>query len=233
MRSVLGYYRPGQSYPRRILREEYPRRPRTDKIFVGVPGGGYNLYIGSGHPDKIDYVTPIATVSAGTVVSTMSVAALGLVEGVDYYIDVLAESVAHVESLTGGPVHVRIESGVLVTPRPNAIAIARATAAAAGKVHLDALYDATDELDAATKVVVGRLVDDAIDWASPVQEIAISGTTTIDEDLSDTYTDIESVHLAVRAETAAGVQGPVTVLATVVADATAPDAPAELAAAQE
>ena len=236
MRSLVGYYRPGQSYPRRSLREGYPppSRTRVVEATTAPVGGGYNVYIGVGHPDNIDYIAPIASRAPGISSAVMSITALALSEDIDYYIDVLAETTAGgVESLTGGPVHVRIESGALVAPRPNSIAIARATASAGGKVRLEALYDATDELAAATKIAVGRIVSGAIDWSSPVEEIAISGTTTIDQDLVPTYTHGELVHLAVRAETAAGVQGPPRILAPVVADTTGPPAPAELTAAQE
>ena len=198
-----------------------------------LPHTGYNAYIGVGHPDNIDYNTPIAVEAPGVASSVRSITTLGLSEDIDYYIDVLAESASFVESATGGPVHVRIESGALVAPRPNSVAIARATASAAGKIRLEALYDATDELAAATKIAVGRIVSGSIDWGSPVEEIAISGTTTIDQDLAPTYTHGELVHLAVRAETAAGVQGPPRILAAAVADTTGPPAPAELTAAQE
>jgi len=194
---------------------------------------GYNICLGAGHPDNIDYDTPVAVEAPGVSECLLSVASLGLAEDVDYYIDVLAVSASEVESAGAGPVRVRIESGSLVGDPPSAVAAARATASAAGKVRLEALYDATAEIGAATKILVGRLVDGSIDWSSPVQEIAIDGTTTIDEDLSPTYSHGERVHLAVRAETAAGARGPITILAPVVADTTAPPAPASLAAAQE
>ena len=194
---------------------------------------GYNAYIGVGQPDNIDYTTPIAAEAPGSTSTVVSVAGLGLLEGVDYYIDILAESAANVESLTGGPVHARIVSGALVSPRPNGVVAARATASAAGKVRLEAFYDSTFELAAATKIVVGRIIGGTIDWSSPLQEIAISGTTTIDQDLDDTFNDTELVHLAVRAETAVAVQGPVQVLAAVVADSTSPAAPSELSAVAE
>ena len=198
-----------------------------------VPSGAYNLYIGQGHPDNIDYGSSVGSTLAGVETKALSIASLGLAEDTDYFLDVLAETAQGVESLTGGPVHIRIESGSLAGPKPKALTAARATAAAAGKVRLEAYYDSTNALGVATKIVVGRIVAGSIDWSSPVQEIAISGTTTIDENLSPTYSDAEFVHLAVRAETAAGDRGPVTVLAPVVADTTAATAPSAVTAAQE
>ena len=195
-----------------------------------VGDSAYNICLGVGHPDNIDYDTPAATTAAGVETRALSVAALALADDIDYYIDVIAVSAASVESITGGPVRVRISAGALVSARPNRLAAARATAAAAGKIHLDAYYDASGELAAATKIVVGRVVDGSIDWTSPVQEISISGSTTIDADLDATYVVGQRIHLAVRAETAAGVQGLPTVMAPVVADTAGPPAPSELAA---
>ena len=192
-----------------------------------------NVYLGQGHPSQIDYGSPVEQVAEGLETTGLSIATLNLAEDVDYYIDILAETVQGVESPTGGPVHVRIESGALAGPKPKAVTTARATAAAAGKVRLEAYYDSTNQLGAASKIVVGRIVGGSIDWDSPVEEIAITGTTTIDQNLAPNYSDKELVALAVRAETDAGDRGPVTVLAPVVADTTAAVAPVELAATHE
>jgi len=189
---------------------------------------GYEFYSGT-RPDNIDYNTIVGWAAPGETSLTFDLA-----DGI-FYIAAKAVSASGVRSAASRILRVEISGGAIVSPRPNALAknSVRTTPGPGGKVHLEAIYDAANEPAAATKIQVGRIVSGSIDWVSPEQEINITGTTYIDEDLTTVYSDGELVELALRAVTADSVASKVTPCRPVVADATAPSAPGSLSAAQE
>jgi len=225
---VTGYFRLGQSFARRMLREPYPAKRRASYV-PAPPVGGYNVYAGPS-AESIDYGEILSTVGAG-----VDTAAFALPDGV-WFLAVTSQSVAGVESPGSIVLRAEIENGVLLDPRPNPIAPGSVVAipGPGGKVHLEFAYHSAGELaEAAQVAVVRRAADGSLDWSSPIRTIPIEGATRFDADLTDVYDDGELVKLAIRAETAGGRGGRETICPPVVADATAPPAPSTLTAAQE
>ena len=88
-------------------------------------------------------------------------------------------------------------------------------------------YQRRGERAAATGVQVARLISGQINWASPLDTISLpsssfGGIHRVSKQIAPTFTDGETVRLAVRAVTAAGEAGDVMMLDPVVADAAAP-----------
>ena len=186
--------------------------------------GEYRIYRGVGGVDSIDWTTPVGTVPAGT--GTKALAGLGHVADQVYYYGLRAVSDSGVEEDgTGQIVRVVVDdAGNLIGSPPNAITSASAEAVAAGKVRLYAYYKAFGSEAIATGVQVALVTAGAPDWDTPLQTITISRSTRINVVLDETFTDGQTVRLAVRAVTAAGVGGKVRHLNPVVADSSAPEA---------
>ncbi len=184
--------------------------------------GEYRIYRGVGGVESIDYATPVGTVPAGT--PTKALVGLGHVAGVEYYYAVRAVSDSGVEEAnTDKVVRVMIDAaGALVGPPPNAINSAWAEAVAGGKIRLHAYYKARGAAGAAVGIQVALVTAGVPDWASPLQTIAVARTKRINVVLDNTFTDGQTVRLAVRAVTAAGANGKARRLNPVVADSSAP-----------
>ncbi len=183
---------------------------------------GYRIYRGVGGVESIDYATPVGTVPAGT--GSKALVGLGHVADVEYWYGIRAVSDSGVEeSGTAAIVRVMVDSlGNLVGPPPNAINSAWAEAVAGGKIRLHAYYKARGAAAAATGVQVALVTAGVPDWSSPLQTISVAGTKRINVVLDDTFTDGQTVRLAIRAVTAAGVGGKARHLNPVVADSSAP-----------
>lgn len=201
-----------------------------------LPGaGGYLLYRGDGNdPAAIDWISPIGFGQAGEAIALHRDADLAASGRWSYGLRTVSDA-GVIEDGTACSAVVQTDAeGALIGPRPNAIVSASAEAAAAGRLRLRFAYDAAGQLGAASVVAVARKTADAYDWESPVAEISVRsrGLTIYSGLLDPTYAHGEQVALACRAQTAAGVAGPLTILRAVRAKAAAPAAPASLALEQ-
>lgn len=193
--------------------------------------GGYNIYQGQARADQIDYDTPVAYLRAG--VAQANLVDLGLAEDTDWYFGCRAVSSKGVEEEnTTVTTRVRIESGAMIGPPPNAIASASVVAIAAGSLSLSFRYNARGEAATATAVQVALVTGGVADWSSPLDTISIAGTCRKSAELGP-FDHGSTVRLALRAVTAGGVGGAEYRLDPVVADSVGPGAVDYLIAAQE
>lgn len=197
---------------------------------LAAASGHYYIYVGS-TPTSIDYDSaPEAIVPAGTT-ST----ALTLPDGT-YSIAIKSLSLAGVLGDAGVPITVEIFEGAILEPRPSAIPASSVITApsAAGKIHMEFDYNATDSPSVATEIeIAARAPGGGYDFASPIQTIPITGSHRFDGDLDPTYSNGELVDLGLRSVTELGRPSIVTPANLVIAD-TIPPAPASsLTATQE
>ncbi len=166
--------------------------------------------------------TPVGYALAGT--TKHRLADLGHTPDKVYWYLIRAMSAYGVkETNTDEVLRVRVDTpGDLDGQPPNRISWAEATPAAAGKINFFFVYSADGELAAATTIEVARVTGGVADWGSLVDTITITGSTRRTVELSPTYADRETVHLAARAKTAAGDAGQAFLLRQVGADAAAP-----------
>jgi len=193
-----------------------------------LPHAGYEICMGTGPVEaNIDEDNPVALVPQGiNSLDLVDVADnLGIESDTDYLLAVRAVSESDVDSELSNAQRIRIESDTLLGQKPNPLSSATAEAVSGGEVAVRVQYNTIDEPAAATQVKVARydLTTKAYDFASPEATLTVSGSGNIK--LSDTigpYTHGDTVKLAARAVTAAGVAGDATAITPVVADTTGP-----------
>lgn len=199
-------------------------------VAAGIPGmtvawqaAGYDWYLGAVDPSACsDENSPDAHTRAGDGGVDL---ALALSEDTDYWLACTAVSNSGVVSALSLKRKLRIEGGALVGPPPNDVAWAALEAIADGYVRLTTYYNAFAAEGAAVALQVAPYAGGSADWANLLSTIAISGTTHIRQALSTQFADGQTVRVAVRAVTAAGVAGGAAISNPVAADATAPDGP--------
>ena len=192
----------------------------------------YNWYVGTA-PSNVFSGAAVVTSAAGD--STPELAGLGLAEDTDHWLGVRAVSAAGVEETNTSCIcRVRIESGALVGSPPNPVLSATVQPAAAGAVDLTFSYSAESEPGAAVGLQVAEIVGGSGDWDNVLETVDFTGTVIHRKaTLETTWSDGDRVALAVRAVTTDSVGGPERACNVITADATAPDTPESLAAAQE
>ena len=131
---------------------------------------------------------------------------------------------AQVESDRARVASAEISGGELVGSRPNRLASARARATAGGGVEVDLVYVARGQEAAASTVQIAQVTRKVPDWGSPLASPAIGSKVSAVTVSVGTFAHEQTVRLAARAVTAAGVAGPILRLAPVVALTTGPSA---------
>jgi len=199
---------------------------------LGFPQAGYNLYGGVADRTAVDWGTPIAYGRAGA-----NSIAIAQADDTDLWYGLTAVSSAGVESTVKRTFRAVVAGGVLVGPPPNALTWATARAAAGGKVEVAFQYNSAAAAGVATAVQVARCTGAGgvgADWDNPVKTVTVVGDAAWKGELSVTFDDGETVHLALRAVTATGVAGPAMVPAgsPVAADSSGPEAAGYLVATQ-
>ena len=195
---------------------------------VAVQLGGYNIYRGVGSPAAIDYDTPVAHLRAG--VAAADLVSLGHVAGQVYYYAIRAVSDRGVEETniddpTEAVAIVRVEvdgDGNLLAGRPNPVVWCMAEAVAAGQIRVTFRYYGRGQLVAPANVQIARITGGVADWASPLATVPVTGSGVYKVTLGPTFAHHETLRMALRAVSAAGVASAETRCPAVAADAEGP-----------
>jgi|GEM_PF-3430022 len=193
---------------------------------------GYRLYRGVGSPAAIDYDNPVAELPCG--LDSAVLAGLGHQAGVEYWYGIRAVSSAGVEETDTSRVCrvVVAADGSISADRPNAIAWAKASAIAGGKLRVDFYYSSLSQVIPPASVELALASAGGFDWENPIATAAISGSIRGSLLPATVFEDGETVFLAIRAVGALGELGAALELAPVAADSSPPPAIDSLEAVQ-
>ena len=181
-------------------------------LIVTAPAGGYNLYAGTDGQGRgsIDWTTPVATAWPGDTDITVAQA-----DDTDVWYGLTAESAAEVESTVVRTLRVTVSSGVAVGDAPNRPVYFRVRPGDDATIDYDFLYLAAGAAGVATAIQVATCTGPGgvgANWGG-AESISISSARAVMRKgtLAASYSDGQTVYLAVRAVTAAGAPSPVLV----------------------